>query len=81
MAYKNKKRPAYLQNIVNDANQMLRTLGKDGEFSSLRYFICNLLLKHKCYEGWNFYKMENQNGMETITLAGSSTDFDFIQIY
>ena len=81
MPYKNKKRPAYIQNIVNDANQMLRTLGKDGEFSSLRYFISNLLLKHKCYEGWNFYKIENQCGIETITLAGSSTDFDFIQIY
>lgn len=76
-----KKRPNYVTELVNKVNKHLQTLGKQGENSDLHAFITSYLLDKKMYHGWNFYKDKYVNGKTISTLAGSATDFEYIQMY
>ena len=76
-----KKRPKYVTELVSKVNNTLKTLGKQGENSDLHVFITSYLLDKKMYHGWNFYKDKYVNGKTISVLAGSATDFDYIQMY
>lgn len=76
-----KNRPKYVTELVNKVNKTLQTLGKQGENSDLHIFITSYLLDKKMYHGWNFYKDRYVNGKTISVLAGSATDFDYIQMY
>lgn len=76
-----KNRPKYVTELVRKVNKTLRTLGKQGENSDLHIFITSYLLDKKMYHGWNFYKDKYVNGKTISVLAGSATDFDYIQMY
>jgi hypothetical protein len=76
-----KNRPKYVTELVRKVNKTLQTLGKQGENSDLHIFITSYLLDKKMYHGWNFYKDKYVNGKTISVLAGSATDFDYIQMY
>lgn len=76
-----KNRPKYVTELVRKVNKTLQTLGKQGENSDLHVFITSYLLDKKMYHGWNFYKDKYVNGKTISVLAGSATDFDYIQMY
>ena len=76
-----KNRPKYVTELVRKVNKTLQTLGKQGENSDLHIFITSYLLDKKMYHGWNFYKDRYVNGKTISVLAGSATDFDYIQMY
>ena len=76
-----RKRPKYVTELVRKVNKTLQTLGKQGENSDLHVFITSYLLDKKMYHGWNFYKDRYVNGKTISVLAGSATDFDYIQMY
>ncbi len=76
-----RKRPKYVTELVRKVNKTLQTLGKQGENSDLHIFITSYLLDKKMYHGWNFYKDKYVNGKTISVLAGSATDFDYIQMY
>ena len=76
-----RKRPKYVTELVRKVNKTLQTLGKQGENSDLHVFITSYLLDKKMYHGWNFYKDKYVNGKTISVLAGSATDFDYIQMY
>lgn len=76
-----KNRPKYVTELVRKVNKTLQTLGKQGENSDLHVFITSYLLDKKMYHGWNFYKDRYVNGKTISVLAGSATDFDYIQMY
>ena len=78
---KTKKRPNYVTELVNQINKTLKTMGKQGEHSDLHAFITSYLLNKNMYHGWNFYKDQCVNGKIIPVLAGSATDFDYIQMY
>lgn len=76
-----KNRPKYVTELVRKVNKTLQTLGKQGENSDLHIFITSYLLDKKMYHGWNYYKDRYVNGKTISVLAGSATDFDYIQMY
>lgn len=76
-----KNRPKYVTELVRKVNKTLQTLGKQGENSDLHIFITSYLLDKKMYHGWNFYKDRYVNGKTISVLAGSATDFDYIQMH
>ena len=76
-----KKRPNYVTELVNQINKYLKTMGKQGENSDLHAFISSYLLNKNMYHGWNYYKDKCVNGKIIPVLAGSATDFDYIQMY
>lgn len=76
-----KNRPKYVTELVRKVNKTLQTLGKQGENSDLHIFITSYLSDKKMYHGWNFYKDKYVNGKTISVLAGSATDFDYIQMY
>ncbi len=76
-----KNRPKYVTELVRKVNKTLQTLGKQGENSDLHIFITSYLLDKKMYHGWNYYKDKYVNGKTISVLAGSATDFDYIQMY
>ena len=76
----NTKRPKYITDMINHANAYLRTMGKDGENSSLFTWMCDYLIKHNHYQGFNLYKKHSLNGIETIINAHIN-DYEFIQLY
>ena len=76
-----KNRPKYVTELVRKVNKTLQTLGKQGKNSDLHLFITSYLLDKKMYHGWNYYKDKYVNGKTISVLAGSATDFDYIQMY
>lgn len=80
---KNKKRPKYVEEYINEVNNALEKWGVKDESNDLFIFACNYLLKHKMYEGFNFYKHVVRNGIEMLDLAGTPNKdkFDCLQLY
>jgi hypothetical protein len=80
---KNKKRPKYVEEFINEVNASLKFLGIKDESNDLFIFACGYLLKHKMYEGFNFYKRKNVNGEDRLVLAGTPNKdkFDCLQLY
>ena len=81
----NKKRPKYIQDIVNDINAQLRANYVKDENNDLFVWLCDYLLKRKMYEGYNFRKYGDKivNGKPIVCLAGTAdkNKFDFLQVW
>ena len=70
----NKKRPKYIQDIVNDINAQLRANYIKDENNDLFIWLCDYLLKRNMYEGYNFHKYGDKivNGKPIVCLAGTA---------
>lgn len=81
----NKKRPKYIQDIVNDINAQLRANYIKDENNDLFVWLCDYLLKRNMYEGYNFHKYGDKivNGKPIVYLAGTAdkNKFDFLQVW
>lgn len=81
----NKKRPKYIQDIVNDINAQLRANYVKDENNDLFVWLCDYLLKRKMYEGYNFHKYGDKivNGKPIVCLVGTAdkNKFDFLQVW
>lgn len=79
-----KKRPQYVVDLVDKANEYLRFRKVTDTTDTLFVFVCDYLLKKNMYEGYNFFKMEYNSYLkkEVIVFAGSykEGEFDFLQI-
>lgn len=51
-----KKRPNYINEIVEDANKRLERLSIKDEKDTLFGFVCDLLLSKGMYKGFNYFK-------------------------
>ena len=83
---KNKKRPQYIQDLVNKVNEHLRHFKVKDEYEdSLFTFMMMYLLDKKMYEGYNFYvdKYNPYLGKTIPTLAGSAKkdEYEYLQLY
>lgn len=79
-----KKRPKYIQEMVNRANRIFKQQGvKNENESDLFAMVCEILLEKDMYRGFNFYKTVYRNGQQYDQLAGvgDSRKVDFIQIW
>ena len=81
-----KKRPQYVQDLVNKVNGNLRLLKVKDENDTLFWFMCDYLLKKgMMYEGYNFYKDKFNPYTNTIVpmLAGSckKDEYEYLQIW
>ena len=81
----NKKRPKYIQDIVNDINAQLRANYIKDENNDLFIWLCDYLLQRNMYEGYNFHKYGDKivNGKPIVCLAGTAdkNKFDFLQVW
>lgn len=85
---KNKKRPQYVINMLNDVNAYLRFRNVKDENDTLFRWMCNYLLDRNMYEGFNYHKwgdriINPETGERNTVLAGSykKDEFDFLQIW
>lgn len=81
----NKKRPKYIQDIVNDINAQLRANYIKDVNNDLFVWLCDYLLKRNMYEGYNSHKYGDKivNGKPIVCLAGTAdkNKFDFLQVW
>lgn len=79
---RNKKRPAYVQEIVNSVNERLKISKEKNAFSPLMIWICDYLVSKGMYQGYTFFNEKlNHKGEPYNSLAGSATDFEYLQVY
>lgn len=75
------KRTKQLQQVVDTTNYYLRRNGIKDESDPAFHIVMCSLLQTKTYHGFNYFK-DKQIGDEVIpVLAGSDTDFDYLQLY
>lgn len=75
------KRTKQLQTVIDTTNAYLRNNRIKDEADPAFHMVTWSLLQTKTYKGFNYYK-DKQIGDEVIpVLAGSCTDFDYLQIY
>lgn len=75
------KRTKQLQQVVDTTNYYLRRNGIKDEADPAFHIVMCSLLQTKTYKGFNYFK-DKQIGDEVIpVLAGSDTDFDYLQLY
>ena len=77
----NKKRPKYVQEVIDQVNLALKIREEKNPHCSLMLFIIDYLIAKDMYKGYNFYNEIERNGVKYNVLAGSATDFEFIQVY
>ena len=75
------KRAKQLQQVVDITNNYLRNNGIKDESDPAFLIVMHSLLQTNTYHGFNYFK-DKQIGTVTVpVLAGSSTDFDYLQLY
>ena len=84
---RNKKRPQYVIDMINDVNAYLRFRNVKDESDTLFCWIRNYLLDKDMYQGFNYYKYGDKiinptTGERILILAGSynKDEFDFLQV-
>lgn len=77
----NKKRPKYVQEVVDQVNVILKDRKEKNPYCDLMFFIERYLITKDMYRGYNFFKEKERDGIKYNILAGSDTDFDFLQVY
>ena len=85
---RNKKRPQYVIDMLNDVNAYLRFRNVKDESDTLFCWIRNYLMDKDMYQGFNYYKygdkiINSVTGEKILILAGSynKDEFDFLQVY
>lgn len=76
-----KKRPNYVKEVVDQVNATLKVRKEKDCYCSLMHFITDYLASRDMYLGYNFYNEVERDGIKYNVLAGSATDFEFIQVY
>ena len=81
-----KKRPMYIENLVERANfEMRHRKLKYDESNGLFWMMNNLLLSKDMYQGFNFYydlEIEINGERKVISsLSGDSINYEYIQLY
>lgn len=85
---RNKKRPQYVIDMLNDVNAYLRFRNVKDESDTLFCWIRNYLMDKDMYQGFNYCKYGDKiinpvTGERIIILAGSynKSEFDFLQVW
>ena len=81
---KNKKRPQYVQEIVDDINEIFYHKKEKNAHCDLAIWLDHYLLKKEMYRGYNFFIDKTQTDGKTYkVLAGSSdpNEYEYIQFY
>lgn len=81
---KNKKRPQYVQEIVDDINEIFYRTKEKNAHCDLAIWLDHYLLKKGMYRGYNFYiDKTHTDGTTYKVLAGSSdpNEYEYIQFY
>ena len=87
MAKKEKKRPKYIVDLVNDVNASLRRNKQKDIYSELAWWLVDYLTKNGWYKGHNFYidsTLEINGEMVTRPALAGSADpdkYEYVQIY
>lgn len=75
------KRTKQLQVAVDNTNRYLRINGIKDERNPAFMVMMYTLMDVNSYKGFNYFN-DREIGDETVSvLAGSSTDFDYLQLY
>ena len=61
-----KKRPQYIQELGKETNKRIEEIKNKKKGDTLFRFVCDLLLKKKMYQGYNFFQKK------TILLDGEA---------
>jgi hypothetical protein len=70
-----------MQKLIDDVNFYLRRNNiKDESDPAFQVVMWSLLEQH-LYQGFNYFKLKKIGNDEFPVLAGSSTDFEFLQLY
>ena len=81
---KNKKRPQYVQEIVDDINEIFYHKKEKNAHCDLAIWLDHYLLKKGMYRGYNlFIDKTHTDGKTDKVLAGSADPnvYEYIQIY
>lgn len=81
---KNKKRPQYVQEIVDDINEIFYHKKEKNAHCDLAIWLDHYLLNKGMYRGYNFYiDKTHTDGTTYKVLAGSSdpNEYEYIQFY
>ena len=81
---KNKKRPQYVQEIVDEINEFFYHKKEKNAHCDLAIWLDHYLLKKGMYRGYNFYIDKTLTDGKTYKmLAGSSdpNEYEYIQFY
>ena len=89
MSMRTKKRPQYIQELVKETNKRLEVMNIKDEGDTLFRFVCDLLLKKKMYQGYNFFQKKTilidgkaHNVLDYPTQEEFKADkWDCLQIY
>lgn len=75
-----KQRAKQLQKVVDEVNHYLRNSRIKDESNPMFHIIMYALMEAGAYRGFNYYK-DKEIGNEVVpVLAGSSTDFEYLQL-
>ena len=80
----NKKRPQYVQEIVDEINEIFYRKKEKNSLCDLAIWLDHYLLKKDMYRGYNFYiDKTHTDGTTDKVLAGSSdpNEYEYIQFY
>ena len=82
---RNKKRPAYLQRLVERTNKQLAWRRVKDANCDLMSVVCDMLLKSDCYKGYSFFKYNDKgnlvlSGTPLCDENGKET-YDCIQLF
>ena len=83
---KNRKRTKQVILLIDKTNSFLKENKVKDINDSLFRFVRDLLVKNRMYNGYNFYKdeevkLENGDVATKMILAGSCTDYDYLQLW
>ena len=83
---KNRKRTKQVILLIDETNSFLKENKVKDINDSLFRFVRDLLIKNRMYNGYNFYKdeevkLENGDIVTKMVLAGSYTDYDYLQLW
>ena len=83
---KNRKRTKQVILLIDETNSFLKENKVKDINDSLFRFVRDLLVKNRMYNGYNFYKdkevkLENGDVATKMVLAGSCTDYDYLQLW
>ena len=79
---RDKKRPKHITELITAVNAYFRTENIKDETNELFNFLQHYLISKDMYKGYNFYnRMTTDTGEEYTCLAGSCTNYDFLQIH
>ena len=83
---KNRKRTKQVILLIDETNSFLKENKVKDINDSLFRFVRDLLVKNRMYNGYNFYKdeevkLENGDLVTKMVLAGSCTDYDYLQLW